>query len=65
MNFEERKWARYYRRIDREANLEVWNGDEDVLNLCTLFGEEGFEQEDWNYNDIIDISILFREENCN
>jgi len=41
--------------------LEVWNGD--VLDLCTLFGEEGFEQEDWNYDDIIDISILFREEN--
>jgi len=43
--------------------LEVWNGDEDVLDLCTLFEEEGFKQEDWNYDDIIDISILFREEN--
>jgi len=43
--------------------LEVWNGDENVLDLYTLFGEEGFEREDWNYDDIIDISILFRKEN--
>jgi len=28
-----------------------------------IIREEGFEQEDWNYDDIADISILVREEN--
>jgi len=47
-DFIERKWVRYYRKIDREANLTVWDGDEDVLDLCILFKEKIYVPEDWN-----------------
>jgi len=48
MNYIERKWIRYYRRIDREANMTIWDGDEDVLDLSILFGEKIYEPENWN-----------------
>jgi len=49
LNFIERKWVRYYCRIEHEANSTVWNGDEDVLDLRILFGEKKYEPEDWNW----------------
>jgi len=48
MNYIDRKWIRYYRRIEREANETIWDGDEDVLNLCILFGEKIYKPENWN-----------------
>jgi len=48
LNFEDRKWARHWRRIEREVNSTIWNGDEDVLDLCILFGEKIYVPEDWN-----------------
>jgi len=47
-NHIDRKWTRWFRRIDREANEEVWNGDEDVLDLCILFGEKIYTPEVWD-----------------
>jgi len=48
MNSIERKCTRYYRRIERKANMTIWDGDEDVLNLSILFGEKIYESENWN-----------------
>jgi len=48
LNYEEKKWIRYYRRIEREANSTIWDGDDDVLDMCILFGLKKYEPEDWN-----------------
>jgi len=48
MNYIDRKWTRWFRKIDREANDEVWNGEEDVLDLCILFGDKIYEPEIWD-----------------
>jgi len=47
VNYIERKWIRY-RRIEREANMTVWDGDEDVLDLSILFEEKIYEPENLN-----------------
>jgi len=35
--------------------------DADVLQLRILFGEEPFEEENWDYDDVFDVSMLFSE----
>jgi len=46
-NHIQRQWVRHYRRIEREANSAIWDGDEDVLDLGILFGEKIYIPEKW------------------
>jgi len=48
MNYIQRQWVRHYRRMEREANATIWDGDEDVLDLCILFKEKIYIPEKWD-----------------
>jgi len=48
LNYEDRKWARYWRRIERDAQETLWDGDEDVFDLAILFGEKIYVPEKWD-----------------
>jgi len=39
---------RYWRRIERDAQETIWDGDEDFLDLCILFGEKKYKPEKWD-----------------
>jgi len=47
-NHIQRQWVRHYRRIEREANKTIWDGDDDVLDLKILFGEKIYIPEKWD-----------------
>jgi len=49
LNFEDRKWVRYWRRIERDAQETIWDGDEDVLDLAILFGKKVYVPENWDF----------------
>jgi len=40
--------VRYWRRIERDAQETIWDGDEDVHDLCILFGEKKYEPDKWD-----------------
>jgi len=40
--------VRYWRRIERDAQETLWDGDEDVFDLCVLFNEKIYELEKWD-----------------
>jgi len=48
MNFEDRKWMRHCRRMERIGQETLWYGDEDVFDLRILFGEKIYVQEKWD-----------------
>jgi len=48
MNYIQRQWIRHYRRIEREVAATIWDGDEDVLDLCILFNEKIYIPEKWD-----------------
>jgi len=47
-NHVQRRWVRYYRRIERDANQAIWDGDDDIFDLRILFGEEIYVPEKWD-----------------
>jgi len=48
MNYTQRQWIRHNRRIEREVAATIWDGDEDVLDLCILFNEKIYIPEKWD-----------------
>jgi len=47
-NHLQRRWVRYYRQIDKDANDAIWNGDDDVFDLRYLFKEQIYVPEKWD-----------------
>jgi len=47
-NHVQRRWVRYYRCIEKDANEAIWDGDDDIFDLRILFAEEIYVPEKWD-----------------